>query len=363
MLRRTLLGVACLRREQAFGHRPIRRRPAYTQQTTVLVTSFSVVIPLYNKRPHIERAIESVIAQTEAPAEVLVIDDASTDGGVDRLASYRNERLLVLRRPEPGPGGYAARNLGILHARSEWIAFLDADDAWMPDHLATIRKTIARDRHPARIACAFAGYSNIFPDGRSQPDRYSAYIGRSRSKPLDFMGLLTAWLDLRECPIWTSASAFRRQALIDAGLFPSGRCGRGGDKDLWLRVARNGLCAAAPRATAIYHRDATNMVTRKNSTDARHCLCETIVAMLPTAPEAVRPLLKKLFNQEVYQYALYAAKSRKVSPASWRGFYARQDPVRFLVLAGLSTRAGAYAARRLGAALHRHKSETPQYSN
>ena len=101
---------------------------------------------------------------------------------------------------------------------------------------------------------------------------------------LDFRALLTAWLDLKECPVWTSAAAFRRQALIDAGLFPAGRCVRGGDKDLWLRVARNTEVVAAPGTTAIYHRDATNMVTRRNSTDARHCLCETIIAMLADAP-------------------------------------------------------------------------------
>jgi len=118
-------------------------------------------------------------------------------------------------------------------------------------------------------------------------------------------------------------------------------------------VARNAEVAAAPGTTAIYHRDATNMVTRKSSTNARHCLCETIIAMLQNAPDSERPLLKKLFNQEVYQYALYAAKDRKVNPDSWRGFYAQEDPLRFLVLAGLSTHAGAYAARRLRAILHR----------
>ena len=192
---------------------------------------------------------------------------------------------------------------------------------------------------------------DIFPDGRQEPDRYTRQVGRSQSRELDFAALLAAWLDLKECPVWTSASAFRRQALIDAGLFPAGRCARGGDKDLWLRVARNGLCVAAPGTTAIYHRDATNMVTRKSSTDARHCLCETIVAMLPTAPEQIRLLLRRLFNLEVYAYALYAAKAGKVSPASWRGFYAQEDPLRFLVLAGLSTHAGAYAARRLRAML------------
>lgn len=315
------------------------------------MSTFAIVIPLYNTRPHIERALQSVFAQTDAPAEIFVVDDASTDGGLDEAARHRDRRLTILRRPEPGPGGYAARNMAILRAQSEWIAFLDADDAWMPDHLATIRAAIAQAREPDRTACVFAGYSNIYPDGRREADRYTRQVGRGEARTLDLAALLAAWLDLKECPIWTSAAAFRRQALIDAGLFPAGRCVRGGDKDLWLRVARNGPAIAAPGTTAIYHRDATNMVTRKSSTDTRHCLCETIGAMLPGAPEAVRPLLRKLFNQEIYQYALYAAKDRKVSPDSWRGFYAQEDPLRFLVLAGLSTQAGAFAARRLRAIL------------
>lgn len=319
------------------------------------MSSFAVVIPLYNKRPHIERALKSVFDQTEAPAEIFVVDDASTDGGLDEVVRHRDERLRILRRPEPGPGGYAARNMAILRAQSEWIAFLDADDAWTADHLETIRATIAQVQEPDRVGGVFAGYANAWPDGRREPDRYTRRIGRDAARTLDFAALLTTWLDLEECPIWTSASAFRRQALIDAGLFPAGRCMRGGDKDLWLRVARNGPIVAAPGATAIYHRDATNMVTRKSSTDARHCLCETISAMLRDAPGPIRPLLRKLFNLEVYLYALYAAKERKVNPAFWRGFYAQEDPLRFLVLAGLSTHAGAYAARRLRAMLHRNR--------
>jgi glycosyltransferase involved in cell wall biosynthesis len=316
------------------------------------MTGFAVVVPLYNKRPHIARALESILAQTEAPAEIFVVDDASTDGGLDEVVRLRDARLKILRRPEPGPGGYAARNMAVLRAQSDWIAFLDADDAWMPDHLATVRAAIERAAAP-RLACVFTGYANVWPDGRTEPDRYTRSIGRADARVLDFPALLNVWLDLKECPIWTSAAAFRRQALIDAGLFPAGRCVRGGDKDLWLRVARSGEAVAAPGTTAIYHRDATNMVTRRSSTGARHCLCETIIAMLRNASDAERPLLKRLFNQEVYQYALYAAKDRTVSPESWRGFYAQQDPLRFLVLAGLSTPAGAYAARRLRALLQR----------
>jgi glycosyltransferase involved in cell wall biosynthesis len=334
----------------------LRRTPmvpyAFLLRYTIRMTRFAVVVPLYNKRPHIARALDSIFAQTEAPAEILVVDDASTDGGLDEVVRHRDERLKVLRRPEPGPGGYAARNMAVLRAQSDWIAFLDADDAWTPDHLATIRAAIEQADAP-RLACVFTGYANIWPDGRNEPDRYTRQFGRSGMRLLDFPALLDAWLDVKECPIWTSAAAFRRQSLIDAGLFPAGRCVRGGDKDLCLRVARNAEVAAAPGMTAIYHRDATNMVTRRSSTGARHCLCETIEAMLPSAPSPVQPRLRRLYNLEVYLYALYAAKERKVNPEFWRGFYAKEDPLRFLVLAGLSTHAGAYAARRLRTILHR----------
>ena len=217
---------------------------------------FAVVVPLYNKRPHIERALDSIFAQTEAPAEIFVVDDASTDGGLDEVVRFRDERLKILRRPEPGPGGYAARNMAVLRAQADWVAFLDADDAWAPDHLATIAAALEQAASP-RLACVFTGYSNVWPDGRKEPDRYTRLVGRAGTRALDFPALLNAWLDLKECPIWTSAAAFRRQALIDAGLFPAGRCVRGGDKDLWLRVARNAEVLAAPGTTAIYHRDAT----------------------------------------------------------------------------------------------------------
>jgi succinoglycan biosynthesis protein ExoO len=315
---------------------------------------FAVVIPLYNKRPHIERALDSVFAQTDAPAEIIVVDDASTDGSLEPVLRYRDPRMAVLRRSKPGPGGYAARNLAIHRAESDWIAFLDADDAWVPEHLATIRQTVAQSAQPDRVSGVFSGYANVYSESHAEADRYTRDVGRDTVRTLTFEEFLSAWLELKECPVWTSASAFRRQVLIDAGLFAA-RCRRGGDKDLWLRASRNGLIAASRGVTAIYHRDASNMVTRNNPTATRHCLCDTIQRMLPDVPNGARPLLKKLFNQEVYLYALHAVKDQTVSPESWRGFYAQHDPLRFIMLAGLSTHAGAFAARRLRSMLLRAK--------
>jgi succinoglycan biosynthesis protein ExoO len=309
------------------------------------LTSFAVVIPLHNKGPHIDRALAAVLAQRHPAHEIIVVDDASSDDGLKRVLACKGENLRIIRRPTPGPGGYAARNLAIMETKAEWVAFLDADDEWLPDHLSELHKVISTAGDDA--VCAFAGYVNAHADGRHERDRFSRQTGREQVRGYNFDAFLSAWLATGECPIWTSASAFRRQTLIDSGLFPAGRCARGGDKDLWLRVARNGQCIAIPAVTAIYHRDSVNMVTRSSKTTGRHCLCDTIVAMLETVPVASRPLLRRLFNQEVYQYALAAVKGGNIRPEAWRGFYLRDDPLRFAILAGLSTVPGAYAARQL----------------
>lgn len=307
---------------------------------------FSVVIPLYNKGPHVRRALDSALGQSLAPLEILVVDDNSSDDGLAIVESYGDPRIRVLRRKTPGPGGYAARNLAILEAKGEWIAFLDADDEWLPGHLASLGNAIEADGG-SDLVCAFSGYNNVHPDGRHHLDPYSQRKGRTTRQRLVFSEFLETWLDLRDCPIWTSAAAFRRETLIQCGLFPAERCRRGGDKDLWLRAMRHGSAVAAPGIDAIYHRDSVNMVTRSSKTTGRHCLCDTIVILLEKASSHEQVLLKRLFNQEVFQYALYAAKGGRIAREAWQGFYRELDLVKFIVLNGLSTTLGGEAVRCL----------------
>jgi len=97
---------------------------------------FSVVIPVHNKAPHVARSIQSVLDQTYKNFEMIIINDASTDDSMDEVSKFDDPRIRVFQRNEPGPGGYAARNLGIEKANAEWIAFLDADDVWLSEKLA-----------------------------------------------------------------------------------------------------------------------------------------------------------------------------------------------------------------------------------
>ena len=178
---------------------------------------FSVVMPLYNKAAHVRAAIESVFAQTFPPHEILVVDNRSTDGGREIVAAIGDARIQLLDLSTPGPGGYAGRNIGIRAARGDWIAFLDADDLWQPDHLAVLAEGIGAD--PSARAAA-TRFDHVF-ENRSQPQRIAPELERPQS--LDLAGFLAVWLAVRECPMWTGAIAIRRDTLFEAGLFPEGR--------------------------------------------------------------------------------------------------------------------------------------------
>ncbi|MCF8708223.1 glycosyltransferase family 2 protein [Rhizorhapis sp. SPR117] len=264
---------------------------------------FSVIMPLHNKASHVAAAVESVLAQSLSPHELIVIDDCSTDGSRDIVASMNDPRIRLLDRNVPGPGGYAARNLGIKQASGDWIAFLDADDLWYENHLAVLATAISQAPNADAAATRF---DHVF-DTHRQPQR----IARSLHLDgvLNFRQFLEAWLEVRECPLWTGAAAFRRNLLIAAGLFPDGRAVRGGDKDLWLRAMRSTRLVYAPITTAIFSRDSQNKVSKSTHTLQPPCLVETARHMIADATPVERRLLRRLINQEIAYYARYSMKS------------------------------------------------------
>ena len=100
----------------------------------------SVVIPTYQREGTILRALESVLAQSLAPGEIIVVDDGSTDKTPDLIRQYPSVRLVRQKQS----GSAAARNRGVQEASAAWIAFLDSDDEWERDHLSRIAAAIAR---------------------------------------------------------------------------------------------------------------------------------------------------------------------------------------------------------------------------
>lgn len=101
----------------------------------------SVIIPTFNGEAHLAETLESALAQTHPPAEVIVVDDGSTDGTARIAASFPGVRYLY----QPNAGANAARNTAILASRGDFLAFLDHDDLWMPDKLARQLAAFAAD--------------------------------------------------------------------------------------------------------------------------------------------------------------------------------------------------------------------------
>jgi glycosyltransferase involved in cell wall biosynthesis len=102
----------------------------------------SVIIPTHNRAGLLPRALDSVLVQTLAPLEIILVDDGSTDG-TEALMDGRYPCVRYLKQANRGVS--AARNHGIAEARGEWIALLDSDDAWLPGKLAAQREALAAE--------------------------------------------------------------------------------------------------------------------------------------------------------------------------------------------------------------------------
>lgn len=206
----------------------------------------AVVIPLYNKAPHIAQTLDSVLAQTCTAAEIIVVDDGSEDGGGQIVENYASRGVTLVRQKNQGES--AARNAGILAASAEYVAFLDADDHWKPNHLATLHELILRYPHAGLLSTAHLFYRggnafrprSAFPDGwvGEVPDFFMAY----RS------GL---------CLVNSSTACSKRWAILQIGGFPVG-VRRGSDIITWIKLALAFPVAHAEVVTSVYNRDGVN---------------------------------------------------------------------------------------------------------
>jgi glycosyltransferase involved in cell wall biosynthesis len=138
----------------------------------------AVVIPCYNGASYIEQTLESVLAQRDVPREVFVIDDGSTDDSaarVERLASRSAGRITLIRQANAGES--RARNVGIARAAAKYVAFLDADDLWLPD------KTSAQVELLESQPQAASAHSRLFNFERDLDDCQRSETERSKDDP------------------------------------------------------------------------------------------------------------------------------------------------------------------------------------
>lgn len=212
----------------------------------------AVVIPAYRGESTIGRAVRSALAQQPAPAEVIVVDDASDDA-TGELAAALGARVIGHKHNQ---GEGAARNTGLEAAGEPWVALLDADDEWLPGHLATLWE--------ARAEHVLVGSAALGVGSRPGDHRVRGWAGPGRARlngPVD--------VALPENKLTASSVLVRRAAALAAGGFRPD-LPRATDLDLWLRMLSRGTGVALPVVTALYHQHEQQVSSDRRRMDEAH---------------------------------------------------------------------------------------------
>ena len=193
----------------------------------------SVVVPAYNAAWCVRRAIDSVLAQESVPLELIVVDDGSTDETLSVLAEY-GDRLRVVSKINGGLS--SARNAGIKAARGQYVAFLDADDWWLPGKLA--RQVDTMRLNPELVFCSTAA-NLVAADGRA--------LGEWKCAPCAGSALEAIFSANAHVAGSGSAVLARRNAFDQAGGFDE-KLRSLEDIDMWMRLAALGefTCIGEP---------------------------------------------------------------------------------------------------------------------
>lgn len=188
------------------------------------VPRVSVVMPTHNRAGFVGRAVASVLAQTESDLELIIVDDASTDGTGKCLAGLagQDERIRVLTNTT-SKGGGGARNAGIEASRGQWVAFLDDDDEWVPDKIEIQLAKLAAS--PDAVACSCS---------------YEQYFSSGSSKVVSLPQQVTLTQLLRGSVLGGASMCICSRAALQAiGGFDT-RFRSGQDWDLWVRLRLQG---------------------------------------------------------------------------------------------------------------------------
>lgn len=174
----------------------------------------SVVIPLYNKEKSIASTLRTVLNQTFSDYEIVIVNDGSTDGSVEEIEKVQDDRIRLVHQPNAGVS--AARNRGIEEAKGDLIAFLDADDEWKPEYLATQYHLSQKYPECSVFACNYE-FRNAEGNVTSAIIHKLSFAGED--------GILINYFEVACCshpPLWTSAVVVRKSALQAIGGFPVG---------------------------------------------------------------------------------------------------------------------------------------------
>jgi glycosyltransferase involved in cell wall biosynthesis len=283
----------------------------------VSIPSISVVIPAFNAGRTLAATLDSVYDQSHQPQEVIIIDDCSTDNTGEIASSYalagRNLPIKVIRQAvNRGPA--AARNAGIVQAKSDWVAFLDGDDQWLPHKLAC-QLTVINEHSQSGLICSRTaplqeGAANT---AQCPHEQQSTTVDATKSTLLGLEDFIYA------NPVATSTVLVKRELLLKLNGFDE-RFKGPEDYDLWLRVAAQHEIRKISKALSLYR-----FVPGSLSMDERTFLPQ-VIGVLEQAFATGGTL-------EQYAHLRQRAYAEKYSSASWMAFRrgCRQNALKLLL--------------------------------
>jgi glycosyltransferase involved in cell wall biosynthesis len=258
----------------------------------------SVIIPSYKTADMVAACLDSVFAQTYSDFEAIVVNDGSPDTPeLEKMLQPYIDRIVYIKQENKRTAG--ARNTAIRQARGEFVAFLDSDDTWMPDHLSSQMQLFAEDPSLDLV------YSNGLLVGN--PAQECEFMKRCPSTgPATFDALI-----MGRCQISISTVVARKRTLVDAGLFDE-KLPRCDDYDMWVRSAFNGAKIGYSRKLG-----ARFLIGRPGSlSQSRAKMAETYWSMLEkfrrTLPlkDADREMVEKRASEIKAQYLLEEGKCK-----------------------------------------------------
>ncbi len=263
----------------------------------------SVVIPAYNAGKYVGRAIDSVLAQTHRADEIIVVDDGSTDNTADVAHGY-GDKIRFIRQENAGAS--VARNTGIEAAASEWIAFLDADDEWLPRKLQLQTEHLRRNPD---LVWTTGNFIRCYCDKNQKHDDLSGERLKNAKAAMGAKEYFDSYFIAHRSFAggWTGAMLIKKQALVEAGLFLSGQP-RINDVDMWLRIAyRRPAIGFIAEPLAVYHMDVPESIIKTWKDPA--VICDFIdrhraLAAEHGVAEEFEPSARKIMGWWIHCYIL-----------------------------------------------------------
>lgn len=296
----------------------------------------SVVIPSYNSARTITRAIQSALEQDYSRLEIVVADDCSADSTQETVRQLNDARITFLPS-RVNRGAAATRNRGISYATGTYVAFLDADDAWLPGKIS-MQVRMMEEYPNARLATCDC----LFIDTTGRP-KHTFYQRRAPCAGENAWRVLLAYNFIA-----TPTVLARRADLVELGGF-SETLPTGEDQDLWIRLAARGALVFSPDIFVQVYNQPTSLSKRNQEREAFLLLSIVSTQLRQESHRLEDKQIRSIWGQRLFDVAanLFQNKEYGLSaPLFWRAASCAFRPIKSVVNVARAIGCGAFRRDR-----------------